>query len=382
MGKKRPFQRPSDGDGHFETYELAGGYAAETYEGAYGEDDSVPLAGEGDEDLLGLMPLDDGDGALVAATERPKAPTVIAGTGTSMGTPFIRRRQRPLTMRIAIFTLIASILVTGLFALTPLGGNADAGISSFQAFSGVAIWRKQTDYQWYQVRWGDTEDSIAARFKVQIGGIYALNHLAAGEELSVGQELKIPTDPTYGANYRPPQRDQASANGARFANNWWNSTAGNPPQESLCGPDGKGTATAYQLQPPNWGAYWVRGFTVIGSWISHTGVDLSGPYGNTIHAAQAGQVIWAGYDATNGLGYSVKIDHCHHISTVYGHMATTLVRVGQFVKAGDPVGLEGSTGVSTGPHVHFMVEWDNQYVDPLPYYGYSRYVITKNPIYK
>jgi murein DD-endopeptidase MepM/ murein hydrolase activator NlpD len=133
-----------------------------------------------------------------------------------------------------------------------------------------------------------------------------------------------------------------------------------------CGPDGHGTPTGYQLQAPNKGSHWVRGFT----WY-HNGVDMAAPAGNTITAAQAGEVIWAGW-ANDGFGFSVKINHCNHVSTMYGHMEQLLVKVHDVLRAGDPVGLEGSTGWSTGPHLHFMVEWNNVPIDPMPYYNYSQ----------
>ena len=90
--------------------------------------------------------------------------------------------------------------------------------------------------------------------------------------------------------------------------------------------------------------------------------------GNPIKAAQAGEVIWAGWDV-GGLGYSVKINNCYGISTVYGHMESLLVKTGAEVQQGEQIGLEGSTGWSTGPHLHFMVEVNNNPVDPSPYYG-------------
>ncbi|HLJ81714.1 MAG TPA: M23 family metallopeptidase, partial [Ktedonobacterales bacterium] len=125
-----------------------------------------------------------------------------------------------------------------------------------------------------------------------------------------------------------------------------------------------------QLVPPNPGAVWIRGFT----WF-HNGVDLAATDGNPIHAAQAGEVIWAGWDV-GGLGWSVKINNCNGISTVYGHMQKLLVKVHDLVGPGAVVGLEGSTGWSTGPHLHFMVEVNNVPVDPMAYYGYSTGAIT------
>ena len=105
-------------------------------------------------------------------------------------------------------------------------------------------------------------------------------------------------------------------------------------------------------------------------------MDLSGPLGNPIYAAQAGQVIWAGWDGTNGFGWSVVINHCNHLSTLYGHMEKIVVSARQNVKAGQVVGYEGATGWATGPHLHFSVLVDNQFVDPMPYFNYSVCAIT------
>ena len=121
---------------------------------------------------------------------------------------------------------------------------------------------------------------------------------------------------------------------------------------------------------PNPNAHWVRGFT----WF-HNGIDLATTYGNSIVAAQDGQVIWAGWTNT-GFGWSVRINHCNHVSTLYGHMAKVLVKAGDNVRAGQPIGLEGSSGWSTGPHLHFSLFVDNGFVDPYPYYSYSVYKIT------
>ena len=317
---------------------------------------------------------------LVEDEEELPPPTVfIPGTGVAKAHPFIRRRTRPLTLRVAVVALIVAITLTGVFAVSPLIGMAPGAANSFQAISG-AVMARGVAYTWYTAQWGDTEQVVAQKFHVQIGGFYELNNLYAGEELTVGQQYKVPQDTSYGRGYTPPSLLDVSAHygNIRFGPNWWNSIAGNPPRESPCAPDGGNNYMGYQLHSPNWGARWVRGFIVIGTWVYHTGVDLAAPQGNIIHAAQAGQVIWAGYDATNGLGWSVKIDNCNHVSTVYGHMLKLLVHTGEYIyNAGDPVGLEGSTGNSTGPHLHFMVEWNNLWVDPMRFYA-SQYSISHN----
>ena len=103
-----------------------------------------------------------------------------------------------------------------------------------------------------------------------------------------------------------------------------------------------------------------------GCWRPHTGIDLAAPYGSPVMAADSGQVIWTGWD-WSGLGWAVKINHGHYIATIYGHLARFIVNVGQNVTKGQVIAYEGSTGASTGPHVHFMVLDNNKWVNPLNY---------------
>ncbi|MEO8971559.1 MAG: M23 family metallopeptidase [Ktedonobacteraceae bacterium] len=103
-----------------------------------------------------------------------------------------------------------------------------------------------------------------------------------------------------------------------------------------------------------------------GCWKPHTGIDLAAPYGTPIMAADTGQVIWTGWD-WSGLGWAVKINHGNYIATIYGHMERFIVSVGQNVNKGQVIGYEGSTGASTGPHVHFMVLVNNIWVNPILY---------------
>lgn len=103
-----------------------------------------------------------------------------------------------------------------------------------------------------------------------------------------------------------------------------------------------------------------------GCWKPHTGIDLAAPYGTPVMAADSGQVIWTGWD-WSGLGWAVKINHGHYLATIYGHMQRFIVKVGENVTKGDIIGYEGSTGASTGPHVHFMVLYNNMWVNPLNY---------------
>lgn len=96
----------------------------------------------------------------------------------------------------------------------------------------------------------------------------------------------------------------------------------------------------------------------------HPGIDLVQAYGAEIHATAAGKVVHAG--PLGGYGNCVEIDHGGGIATRYGHMSQILVAEGDSVKAGDTIGLIGSTGRSTGPHLHYEVRIDGAPVDPAP----------------
>lgn len=99
----------------------------------------------------------------------------------------------------------------------------------------------------------------------------------------------------------------------------------------------------------------------------HKGVDFAGTAGSKVIAVAAGVVTWAGERA--GFGKLVEINHGDGYVTRYGHNERMLVSVGQTVKRGEPIALMGSTGRSTGPHVHFEVLRNGRQVDPLSFIG-------------
>ncbi len=103
----------------------------------------------------------------------------------------------------------------------------------------------------------------------------------------------------------------------------------------------------------------------------HSGVDIgasrAGVWGDPIYAAQSGKVTLAAWD--NGAGNWIWIYHGNGMYTVYMHMSKFLVGVGDEVKQGQTIGLMGSTGNSTGAHLHFSVRINGQYVNPEPYIG-------------
>ncbi len=99
----------------------------------------------------------------------------------------------------------------------------------------------------------------------------------------------------------------------------------------------------------------------------HKGVDFAGASGSSVTAVAAGVVTWAG--ERSGYGKLIEINHGDGFVTRYAHNERTLVSVGQTVKRGEPVALMGSTGRSTGPHVHFEVLRNGRQVDPLSFVG-------------
>ena len=97
----------------------------------------------------------------------------------------------------------------------------------------------------------------------------------------------------------------------------------------------------------------------------HTGLDLGGAYGDDIYASGAGTVTFAGWNG--GYGYLIRIDHGDGIETYYGHCSKMLVSVGDTVEKGQVIATVGSTGVSTGPHLHFEIRIDGVAIDPKPF---------------
>ena len=97
----------------------------------------------------------------------------------------------------------------------------------------------------------------------------------------------------------------------------------------------------------------------------HAGVDLAAPLGTPVRAAAAGSVVTAAWNAS-GYGLCVVIDHGQGLTTLYAHLLETAVVAGDAVSAGQPIAQVGSTGNSTGPHLHFEVRSKGRPADPEP----------------
>ena len=185
---------------------------------------------------------------------------------------------------------------------------------------------------------GDTVAAIAERFRVPVEDIinYEFNGLKGDAVLQAGQPVMVPGD------FLPPLPE-------------------NGPQPAFdAGQDVEGPATGTFIWPTE-------------GWVSqefHTGhlaVDIANEAWTPVNAMDGGVVIFAGW-SDYGLGYAVGIDHGNGFQTWYGHFAAQpYVQVGQVIWQGGYLGPMGSTGKSTGPHLHLAVMKDGIYVNPLDY---------------
>ncbi|MDR3276078.1 MAG: M23 family metallopeptidase [Treponema sp.] len=104
---------------------------------------------------------------------------------------------------------------------------------------------------------------------------------------------------------------------------------------------------------------------ISGAWRNHTGIDLAAPTGTTVKAAQSGTVSSTGYNAT--YGNFIIMSHSGQYQTMYAHLSKISVKQGAYVYQGAKIGEVGSTGYSTGPHLHFSVYKNSKAVNPLDY---------------
>lgn len=189
------------------------------------------------------------------------------------------------------------------------------------------------DGVWYTVKAGDTIEKIAQTFKVEPAAIvnYAPNKLVPDQALVVGQQIMVPNGqkPFVAPAPLPVQQprtrtrvDASSFTGASGAFRW---------------PLG-GRIT----QQP---------------WKGHMALDIAAPLGTPVIASDAGVVVYAGWDNT-GYGYTVVIDHGNGFRTRYAHFSWYYPDYGDTVEAGEVIGKVGSTGYSSGPHLHFeILKW-------------------------
>lgn len=122
--------------------------------------------------------------------------------------------------------------------------------------------------------------------------------------------------------------------------------------------------SGYRISSP----FGMRTHPILGTQRMHNGIDMACAQGTPIYATRAGKVTVASYQA-GGAGNYVSINHLDGFSSIYMHMTNYVVSAGQTVSQGQLIGYVGSTGLSTGPHLHFGISYAGTYVNPLAYIG-------------
>lgn len=189
---------------------------------------------------------------------------------------------------------------------------------------------------WHTVKEGETLAAIAKRYQVDVKKIvdYAPNRLSPGSEPTVGQKLIIPD------GIKPFEPHVVYTEGG---------------------------AVTVNARPEPGRFIWPCNGVITQPFNSryHLAIDIGNAEGTPLYAADAGTVTLA--EAAGTLGNAVRIDHGNGYVTLYGHLSVIQVQVGQYVQRGQQIGLMGSTGKSTGPHVHFMVTYYGGAVNPVRY---------------
>ena len=151
----------------------------------------------------------------------------------------------------------------------------------------------------------------------------------------------------------PPATQEGSGGGGTTSSGGGSSSGGSSKWLVPC---------AYTMVTSRFGG---RDAPTAGASTYHEGVDLGAPEGTPIYASRTGTVTAASYGSA--AGYYVKLNHGDGFSSIYMHMTRYTVRSGQAVSAGQVIGYVGSTGVSTGPHLHFGISYNGSYVNPANY---------------
>lgn len=189
------------------------------------------------------------------------------------------------------------------------------------------------------VRFGDTLDSIANRYQLSVDQLVQLNPQLRTAPLIVGRQLKVTTDSRLRVHQLITLKP-ATSGGVSWPDTPDYGTSPIQPSGSQ-----RWLMPARGLLTSGYGWRWGR---------MHKGIDVANSVGTAIVAAQHGRVTFAGW-SDGGYGYLVEISHGDGSRSLYAHQSRILVRVGEEVLQGQQIGEMGSTGRSTGPHLHFEI---------------------------
>lgn len=201
----------------------------------------------------------------------------------------------------------------------------------------------------HKIKSGDTLSRIAKLYGVTTDDVLDANGLQSTSTLSIGDVLLVP-----GGEQQAPTAKSRVASVSNLFTPSQTSSSGSSERNAI------GFIWPTDLHKINvyYGQYYIYG--------RHTGLDIDCNYSNNNYAAADGIVTFSGWNS-GGYGNLVQIDHGNGIVTYYGHHAKLYVRSGQSVSQGDPIGLCGTTGRSSGTHLHFEVRVNGRTTNPLDY---------------
>jgi murein DD-endopeptidase MepM/ murein hydrolase activator NlpD len=269
-------------------------------------------------------------------------------------TPLINRPRKD----VISYTVQAGDTLFGIaqqFGLQPetiLWANADLKDNPDLLSVGMELAVPPVDGILHTVKKGDTLDSLAQKYKVTTDAIVKAqwNNLIPGQELPEGMTLMVPGGKREIVVWQLPSTTKPAPAGGALG--WTN--AGQCMNVSA-----KPLGTGKFIWPTN--AHWIGGNPY--AWW-HRGIDLSGSLGDPVYAADTGTVVWAGPNSW-GYGNMVMLDHGNGWQTLYAHLSQVYVRCGQQIFQGATIGAVGSTGHSTGPHLHFETRLNGDLPNPL-----------------
>lgn len=259
---------------------------------------------------------------------------------------------------------------------------------------GSASGSTRTQIVFHNVQQGDTISGIATKYNVSIATLLWANNLSVYSYIRPGDQLKVP--PVSGIIHTVKKGDTIakiaklySANAEKIIkfNRLKEDGSDVVIGESLIIPEGLKPQPVYSASrvysqlsniaapppsvsaPAGSGYLWpttVRRITQYFGW-RHTGIDIGGPVSTAIYASRSGTITRSQCGWNGGYGCYTVIDHGGGVQTLYGHNSRLYAKVGEQVLQGQTIALMGSTGRSTGPHVHFEVRINGRRVNPLKY---------------
>lgn len=302
--------------------------------------------------------------------------------------PFLHMSMAAL---VALAVALAPVLATSL----PSGTNDPlAGLTPSQmirevtsdATSTIESAKMRDSVEVYVVKPGDTISKIATEKGIDTDTVRWANNLSSVDNIKPGQSLKIL--PVSGVLHKVTRGETIFSIAKKYSTGSQgivdypfntfvdDETFSLAVGQELIVPDGTVQNVVYRAQTtPNAGQVSATGnfawpisgvITQRFAWY-HLGADIATGFGTPVLAADSGRITVAGWPDNGGYGNRVMIDHGNGYVTLYGHLSSISVVVGQTVRRGDRIGLEGSTGRSTGPHLHFEVRKNGVPQNPFEY---------------